>query len=181
MDKFIRTFIVILSLILANSSHANDDTPPSYPDMGIPFDTYDSCEDKTILLTDDAHEDTENPPHLVVVLDCHHSSGMIPEMTTLQFMTMKDRKLCHTSRTCGNLGQWYGNFRIGSKWYIGESILSGLDKVDDNDFNSRWKPTFYFGDDYTNHFYIQLKLGFEKIEHSCSKIDEWECLEVPEF
>jgi hypothetical protein len=138
-----------------------------------------SCDDKTILVTDETSE-YEYPTQIAITLDCHEGNNIVPEMTTLHYISLRNNKFCHASRTCGNLSSWCGSIRIGFNWYFEKSL---------NTMFQNWGPsdeTQYSNWSYSSgsslggdKFYLEFKINRKEIERYCSPTTEWECLSIP--
>jgi hypothetical protein len=168
-DKMKIIFIALISILFFSGSFV--------------FAEESKCEDKVVVLTD-ATDESENPAQMTVMLDCHSVQGHIPEMTTIQYLSMINGQFCHASRVCGNLENWYGNIRIGGRWYFGETFVNGMmhwDRQDDvNSQNPRWSLG-YDRQMHGSNFYIEFKLGFDNIERFCKPMDDWQCMSIPDF
>lgn len=84
-----------------------------------------SCKDTIIVLSDDnpTVSDGKQAPRVTMVLDCHASSQNFPEATTLNYFVYSAGKFCQSSRVCGNVRGWRGDFRVGGKYYFGQPLV----------------------------------------------------------
>jgi hypothetical protein len=171
----------------------------------IAFGDGGSCKDTIVVFNDDnpvAPVDRQ-APKVTMVLDCMASSANLPEQTTLNYFTYSSGKFCQSSRVCGNVKAWRGQFKIGTRIYWGQPILpynygtsyygsnSGCDSYNDKDSDSNtdnkgyvypgyWWTSPQYCDSGRNQVYGEFKIGREIIDRDCSAVEAWQCLDIPQ-
>jgi hypothetical protein len=162
-----------------------------------------SCRDTIVVLSDDnpTVSDGQQAPRVTMVLDCLASSQNFPEQTTLNYFTYSAGKFCQSSRVCGNVRTWRGDFRIGAKYYFSQSLVpdtstsmgdcngsssgssgssgGGNGNPNSNPYGGYWWDHPVFCDSGMSNVYAEFKIGYENIKRDCSNVEEWICLDVP--
>ncbi len=167
-----------------------------------------SCKDTIIVFNDDnplsssaeTARDNKQSPRVTMVLDCLASSTNIPESTTLHFFTYSQGKFCQSSRVCGNVRAWRGQFKVGTRVYFGQPLFpqqgtsaysgnSGCDEETetDNDTSGReypypgyWWSNPMFCESGRSNVYAEFRLSRDILDRSCKPLEQWRCLDVPQ-
>mgnify|MGYP001212946929 CR=1 FL=1 len=89
------------------------------------------CKDTILKMKDPKGGD--NAREITSFLNCHGGSFHHPEATTVHMFEWKtvhgERKLCQSTRVCGNAKIWRGGLSIGAVWSMGHSITDFLNNT----------------------------------------------------